>query len=313
MTGPPGPVIPEPAPSRRGASPASARRTVRPATVSGQRYGALPMSPDLSSSALAARVYAASHLTGTFTLRSGVTSTEYFDKYRFEADPVAAARPRGRDGAARARGHRRAGRPRARWGAARDDAVASDRPARPLRPQGGEDVRHLPARGRRRARRAPGSASSKTSSPRAARCSTPHVELRARGAVLDTVVCVIDRESGGVDQLRGGGPRAARAVHDERSSVLRDIDIARVEDRGEALALGRLEDVVGVQPLFAEAPVHRSHHTRGLRRTEPGIDEVAARRAAVVPGIRAPGAEPDRGAPRPAATAGRIFTARKIR
>ena len=37
--------------------------------------------------ALAARVYAASHLTGTFTLRSGVTSTEYFDKYRFEAQP----------------------------------------------------------------------------------------------------------------------------------------------------------------------------------------------------------------------------------
>ena len=29
----------------------------------------------------------AAHLTGTFTLRSGATSTEYFDKYRFEADP----------------------------------------------------------------------------------------------------------------------------------------------------------------------------------------------------------------------------------
>ena len=34
------------------------------------------------------RVYEASHLTGTFTLRSGVTSDEYFDKYRFEADPA---------------------------------------------------------------------------------------------------------------------------------------------------------------------------------------------------------------------------------
>jgi orotate phosphoribosyltransferase len=32
-------------------------------------------------------IYEASHLTGTFTLRSGATSTEYFDKYRFEADP----------------------------------------------------------------------------------------------------------------------------------------------------------------------------------------------------------------------------------
>lgn len=37
---------------------------------------------------LAARVRAASHLTGTFLLRSGRTSTEYFDKYLFEADPA---------------------------------------------------------------------------------------------------------------------------------------------------------------------------------------------------------------------------------
>lgn len=41
---------------------------------------------DLSD--LAARVHAAAHLTGEFTLRSGRTATEYFDKYRFEADPV---------------------------------------------------------------------------------------------------------------------------------------------------------------------------------------------------------------------------------
>jgi orotate phosphoribosyltransferase len=37
---------------------------------------------------LAARVYRAAHLEGEFLLRSGVTSNEYFDKYRFEADPV---------------------------------------------------------------------------------------------------------------------------------------------------------------------------------------------------------------------------------
>jgi orotate phosphoribosyltransferase len=37
--------------------------------------------------ALAARIYDAAHLTGTFTLRSGVVSNEYFDKYRFESDP----------------------------------------------------------------------------------------------------------------------------------------------------------------------------------------------------------------------------------
>jgi orotate phosphoribosyltransferase len=39
------------------------------------------------STELAARIHARAHLTGSFTLRSGATSTEYFDKYRFEADP----------------------------------------------------------------------------------------------------------------------------------------------------------------------------------------------------------------------------------
>jgi orotate phosphoribosyltransferase len=37
---------------------------------------------------LARRVFEASHLTGRFLLRSGKISDEYFDKYLFEADPV---------------------------------------------------------------------------------------------------------------------------------------------------------------------------------------------------------------------------------
>ena len=37
---------------------------------------------------LAARVNAIARLTGTFTLRSGQVATEYFDKYRFEAEPA---------------------------------------------------------------------------------------------------------------------------------------------------------------------------------------------------------------------------------
>ena len=36
---------------------------------------------------LARDLYAVSHLTGTFTLRSGAVSHEYFDKYRFESNP----------------------------------------------------------------------------------------------------------------------------------------------------------------------------------------------------------------------------------
>ncbi len=38
--------------------------------------------------ALARRIYDSAHLAGEFVLRSGQTSTEYFDKYRFESDPL---------------------------------------------------------------------------------------------------------------------------------------------------------------------------------------------------------------------------------
>jgi orotate phosphoribosyltransferase len=37
---------------------------------------------------LADQINAVARLTGTFTLRSGQTATEYFDKYRFEAQPT---------------------------------------------------------------------------------------------------------------------------------------------------------------------------------------------------------------------------------
>lgn len=42
----------------------------------------------VSRADLARRVHDAAHLTGEFVLRSGAISHEYFDKYRFEADPV---------------------------------------------------------------------------------------------------------------------------------------------------------------------------------------------------------------------------------
>ena len=41
----------------------------------------------MSRADLARDIHRIAHLTGTFTLRSGRTATEYFDKYRFEADP----------------------------------------------------------------------------------------------------------------------------------------------------------------------------------------------------------------------------------
>jgi orotate phosphoribosyltransferase len=41
----------------------------------------------MSLDELTQRVNSIARLTGTFTLRSGQIATEYFDKYRFEADP----------------------------------------------------------------------------------------------------------------------------------------------------------------------------------------------------------------------------------
>lgn len=37
---------------------------------------------------VAAEIYKASYLTGTFLLRSGKISNEYFDKYQFESNPI---------------------------------------------------------------------------------------------------------------------------------------------------------------------------------------------------------------------------------
>jgi orotate phosphoribosyltransferase len=42
----------------------------------------------MADPSLAEEVDRVSRITGTFTLRSGQTATEYFDKYRFESDPA---------------------------------------------------------------------------------------------------------------------------------------------------------------------------------------------------------------------------------
>ena len=46
------------------------------------------MSDHRGVTSLARRVYDTAHLTGEFTLRSGQVSNEYFDKYLLEADPA---------------------------------------------------------------------------------------------------------------------------------------------------------------------------------------------------------------------------------
>jgi orotate phosphoribosyltransferase len=42
----------------------------------------------MTKAELAQRIYATSHLTRQFRLRSAAMSHEYFDKYQFESDPV---------------------------------------------------------------------------------------------------------------------------------------------------------------------------------------------------------------------------------
>ncbi len=48
----------------------------------------MPIADDVVRGSLAGRIYSVAHLTGSFTLRAGRVSEEYFDKYRFESDPV---------------------------------------------------------------------------------------------------------------------------------------------------------------------------------------------------------------------------------
>lgn len=48
----------------------------------------MPISDAVVRADLARRIHRVAHLTGTFTLRSGRVSNEYFDKYQFESDPV---------------------------------------------------------------------------------------------------------------------------------------------------------------------------------------------------------------------------------
>jgi orotate phosphoribosyltransferase len=149
---------------------------------------------------LARNIYTVSHLTGEFTLRSGVVSHEYFDKYRFESDPallraiaeaMAEALPQGVDALA---GLELGGVPLATM-----LSQVSGLPALFVRKEaktygtcklaeGGEfDGRRLLV--------VEDVVTSGGAVLDAAR------ELRARGAALDRVVCVIDRESGGRENL----------------------------------------------------------------------------------------------------------------
>ena len=149
---------------------------------------------------LARRIYDAAHLTGTFTLRSGVVSNEYFDKYRFESDPqllssIAAAC--------------------AQLVPTEIDALAGlELGGVPLATTISQ-VTGLPAVFVRKEAKTYGTCQLAEGADIDGRrlCIIEDVvtsggaildaasELRARGAVVGPVICVIDRESGGKEKL----------------------------------------------------------------------------------------------------------------
>jgi orotate phosphoribosyltransferase len=153
---------------------------------------------------LAARIYDASHLTGTFTLRSGVVSDEYFDKYLFEAEPallrdIAAAClplvPAGIDALA---GLELGGIPLATM-----MSQLSGLPTRFVRKQAKTyGTCRLAEGGELDGERLCIIEDVVTSGGAILDAA---VELRAGGAVLGPVVCVIDRESGGRENLADTG------------------------------------------------------------------------------------------------------------
>ena len=153
---------------------------------------------------LAARVYDAAHLEGEFLLRSGVTSNEYFDKYRFEADPVLL-----KDIATEmvplvpARAQLLGGLELGGIPLATMVSQLTGRPARFIRKEAktygtlkiaeGGDLEGLHV-----------CLIEDVVTSGGAVVDATHA-LRAEGAIVDTVVCVIDRQSGGRENLAALG------------------------------------------------------------------------------------------------------------
>jgi orotate phosphoribosyltransferase len=158
----------------------------------------------MDRAALAHRIFTVSHLTGEFTLRSGVVSHEYFDKYRFESDPelllaiaeaMKAAVPAGVEVLA---GLELGGVPLATL-----LSQVTGLPALFVRKEAKTyGTCRLAEGGEIEGRRLLVVEDVVTSGGAILDAAR---ELRALGAVLDRVACVIDRESGGRENLAAAG------------------------------------------------------------------------------------------------------------
>jgi orotate phosphoribosyltransferase len=147
---------------------------------------------------LANRVYDAAHLTGTFTLRSGQVSDQYFDKYRFEADPkllrdiAEAMAPLVPDGVDALAGLEMGGIP-----VVTALSLATGIPARFVRKEAKTYGTCLLAEGGDIEGQRLLVVEDVISTGGQVLMST--ADLRARGAKVDTVLCVIDRRPEGAD------------------------------------------------------------------------------------------------------------------
>jgi orotate phosphoribosyltransferase len=176
----------------------------------------------MSRDELARDIHRVAHLEGDFTLRSGRTATEYFDKYRFEADPQLLGRV----------------------AEAMAELVPPDTEVLAGLEMGGIPIATalsretgLPAAFVRKKAKAYGTMRLAEGAEIEGRrvlvvedvvTSGGQVvistgDLRERGAIVDTVVCAIDRQAGGAEAL-------AEAQLELRPLLTRD-DIARATDR----------------------------------------------------------------------------------
>lgn len=161
--------------------------------------------PELRA-ALAADLFRSSHLRGEFVLRSGRVSHEYFDKYRFEADPALLRRvadalhplvPAGSEALA---GLETGGIPLAVM-----LSQLTGLPSLFVRKKAKEyGTRKLAEGGEIDGRRLLIVEDVVTSGGQVALSTR---DLRERGAIVEDAVCVIDREAGGREALAEVGIR----------------------------------------------------------------------------------------------------------
>lgn len=160
---------------------------------------------------LARSIHGIAHITGTFTLRSGRVANEYFDKYRFEADP----------------------RLLDRIGAAMVELIPPDTEVLAGLEMGGIPVvtalsRHagLPAAFVRKAAKPYGTCRLAEGTEVAGKrvlvvedvitsggqVVTSTKDLRELGATVEHAVCVVDRQEGGSEALAAAGIRLTALV-----------------------------------------------------------------------------------------------------